>query len=38
MNASLKFAQVLEGAPVKDGNVDYNAFVRLIKRGKADEE
>ena len=33
-----QFAQVLEGAPIKDGAVDYNAFVRLIKRGKADEE
>jgi len=28
----------LEGAPVKDGAIDYNAFVRLIKRGKADDE
>jgi len=28
----------LEGAPVNNGAIDYNAFVRLIKRGKADDQ
>ncbi|RNA35011.1 myosin regulatory light polypeptide 9 [Brachionus plicatilis] len=34
-----QFNQVLEGAPIDNkGNMDYATFVRIIKRGKQDDE
>jgi len=33
-----EFNQVLDEAPLKDGHIDYNAFTRLIKRGKGEDE
>jgi Ca2+-binding EF-hand superfamily protein len=33
-----EFNQVLEGAPLDKGNLDYTAFTKIIKRGKQDDE
>ena len=35
---NLKFNQVLEGAPLDKGNLDYTQFTKIIKRGKQDDE
>jgi len=36
--SDLEFNQVLEGAPLDKGNLDYTAFTKIIKRGKQDDE
>jgi len=33
-----EFNQVLEGAPLDKGNLDYTQFTKIIKRGKQDDE
>lgn len=33
-----EFNKMLEGAPIKNGILDYTAFTRLVKRGKGDDE